>query len=97
MEKEIRSKENIELLKGKKEVRVKTTIDNLRTYNERIIKENIYLTTPENAPYDFYIKTEKGNNIGYIKINEDGPETYTIEKDTILGHLVEESNINKIR
>ena len=54
MEKEIRSKENIEIKKGE-EVIIKTTIDNLKTYNEKIIKENIYLTTPENIPLDFYI------------------------------------------
>lgn len=50
MEKEIRSKENIEIKKGEEEVIIKTTIDNLKTYNEKIIKENIYLTTPENIP-----------------------------------------------
>lgn len=97
MEKEIRSKENIEIKKGEEEVIIKTTIDNLRTYNEKIIKENIYLTTPENIPLDFYIKTQNGNNLGYIKISNDGPETYKIEKDSILGHLVEEKDINKTR
>ena len=68
MEKEIRSKENIEIKKGE-EVIIKTTIDNLKTYNEKIIKENIYLTTPENTPYDFYIKTENGNIITAMGFN----------------------------
>lgn len=101
MEKEIRSKENIEIKKGE-EVIIKTTIDNLKTYNEKIIKENIYLTTPENTPYDFYIKTENGNNIGYIKIADDGPRKYTVKQNELLGHLIEipksnDKNIKKNR
>ncbi|MGM9878828.1 MAG: hypothetical protein ACI31R_02250 [Bacilli bacterium] len=97
MEKEIRSKENIELIKGANEQIIKTTIDNLKTYNEKIIKENIFLKVPENIPLDFYIKTKNGNNIGYIKISDNGPENYTIEKNDLLGHLIDEKTIPKTK
>ena len=95
MKKEIRSKETIKIEKGQTEIRVKTTIDNLKTYNEKIIKENIYLTTPENSPIEFYIKTQNRNNLGFAQITNNGPETYTIEKNDILGYLIEEKDIKK--
>lgn len=39
MEKEIRSKEEIILIKNQEEVKIKTTIENLKVYNEKITKK----------------------------------------------------------
>lgn len=89
MEKEIKSKEEVTLKKDQGPVQIKTSIDYLKTYNEKILKENIYLTTKEDTPYDFYIKTENGLNKGFIEITEDGPKEYTVKQNEILGHLIE--------
>ena len=59
MNKEITSKEEKLLTKGE-ETTIKTNIEHLRTYNEKIIKENIFLEINKTIPIDFYIKTSKG-------------------------------------
>ncbi len=86
MEKEIISKENITLTKGQT-TRIKTNIEHLRTYNEAIIKQNTFLETNKESPVDFYIKTSNGNNLGYITLEENGPETYQVEVNQYLGTL----------
>lgn len=86
MEKEIISKEEKLLVKGE-QTKIKTNIEHLKTYNEKIIKENIYLKTNTNIPIELYIKTSKGSNLAYVQIEENGPETYQINKDEQLGTL----------
>lgn len=88
MNKEIKSKQKVTLIKEAGPVQIKTTLDHLKTYYDKITKENVYLKTDENLPFDFYIKTEEKQNKGFVQLTEE-IEEYTIEKDTVLGHLVD--------
>ena len=84
MQKDIISKETKNLVKGNK-TKIKTNIEYLKTYNEKIIKENKFLETEKDSPFDLYIITNKGNNLAYITL--ESQETYTVKENQYLGTI----------
>ena len=84
MQKDIISKETKTLVKGTK-TKIKTNIEHLKTYNEKIIKENTFLETEKNSPFDLYIITYKGYNLAYITL--ESQETYTVKENQYLGTI----------
>lgn len=97
MKKEIRSKENLKITKVANETKIKTSIEHLKTYNQKILKEKIYLMTPENTPLDFYIITKNSCNLGYVKLEKDDLESYEIKQNELLGYLVDEEEFEKAK
>lgn len=87
MKKEITSREQKIVTKQDGDTKIKTNIDNFKTYNHKILEADVYLITPENKSYEFYVQANTISNQGFIKIPKDGPKQCVIEKGEVLGYL----------
>lgn len=94
MKKEIKSLRSVKVPKQEEFIEINTNIKYIKTYNEQILKKPIYLETTLND-VEIMLKTQKGNNLIYAKVIDNGPEEYSIKEGDILGYLTDYEEENK--
>lgn len=94
MKKEIKSIKSVKVPKQKEFIEINTNIKYIKIYNEQIIKKPIYLETTLND-VEIMLKTQKGNNLIYAKVIDNGLEEYSIKEGDILGYLTDYEEENK--